>query len=175
MVNFDTSGRGKFGKSVKCYNFTNLPFYGFTASGSTTLRIYRFTVLPPLAPHAQLHWCMTPVRIYHFTALPSSPVHAVHEKNINLPLYGFTWVSFAFTSFTVHTSSTVLRFYGFTTSSSSSWSWGSRFNCCERTGSNQKNDPRRLASFIHPVACHISWSGIQPKTLRCRRSFCAVV
>ena len=100
------------------HNFTNLPFYGFTASGSTTLRIYRFTVLPPLAPHAQLHWCMTPLRIYHFTALPSSPVHAVHEKNIiniNLPLYGFTWVSFAFTSFTVHTSFTVLRFYGFTT------------------------------------------------------------
>jgi hypothetical protein len=58
---------------------------------------------------------MTPLRIYHFTALPSSPVHAVHEKNINLPLYGFTWVSFAFTSFTVHTSFTVLRFYGFTT------------------------------------------------------------
>ena len=84
------------------HNFTNLPFYG----------------LPPLAPHAQLHWCMTPLRIYHFTALPSSPVHAVHDENIiniNLPLYGFTWVSFAFTSFTVHTSFTVLRFYGFTT------------------------------------------------------------
>ena len=83
MVNFDTSGRGKFGKfgkSVKCYDFTNLPFYGFTASW-----VHDFTNLP----------------FYGFTG------KSVKFRDFtNLPFYGFT----ASGSTTLY-EFTVLRFY----------------------------------------------------------------
>ena len=70
--------------------FTNLPFYGFTASSfsrSSTLIHYAFTHLP----------------FYAFAVFSCS--HCP-RKNINLQVYGFTLVSFA--------STPSLRFYAFT-------------------------------------------------------------
>ena len=110
----DLSGSPNFrSTSQKVYRLTPWTLFFVSKEDPGTLWIYRFTVLPTLPPHAPVHWYIALVRISHFTALPSSPVHAVHEKTINLPLYGFTMFYFGFLRF--HTSFTVLRFYGFTT------------------------------------------------------------
>ena len=97
----------KFGKSViilkytnfdlvvSCYNFTNLPFCGFTASSSSRCR-------------ALIHCAFTNLPFYGFTtSCPPCP-----RKTINLPIYGFTLVpSFSHLLYEF----AVLRLHAFTT------------------------------------------------------------
>ena len=79
---------------ISWYNFTNLPFYGFTTSSSSrssTLIHYAFTHLP----------------FYSFTVFSCSCCPRKKHK--------FTTLRFYFGFLRFHTSFTVLRFYGFTT------------------------------------------------------------
>ena len=143
------------------HNFTNLPFYGFTASGSsrsttlmhdacTNLPFYGFTVFSCSRCSRKKHQ-FTTLRFY----LGFLRFHLLHGSHL---LYSFTLLRLYYLIIIIIIM--IMRF---------------QIQLLWEDWLKPKNDPRRLASFIHPVACHISWSGIQPKTLRCRRSFCAVV
>ena len=86
---------------VSCSNFTNLPFYGFTASSSSrcralidTLRLYEFTILRLY--HLLLSTLSTKNNnwIYQFTLLPwfPSPSHLLYEFTV-LRFHTFTTFS----------------------------------------------------------------------------------